>query len=326
MAHKLNDKNRRFPTLTTSKTGIVLPEYYEADNPKLINLLDEYYNFLDSAGAQSFSDMIEQIHKARDISSTRDNFLDELITELGNGLTQSSFFQNPRLMAKLLAGFYRSKGTLVSAEGFFRGFFGEEVVVEYPKKQIFIVGDSRVGFESQKFIQNNGIYQIFSILLKVGLSTRDYESLYKRFVHPAGFHFAGEVAIQEEARIGPFSNGITATGLNPFDSGEAAPVFQSVASPLIGTEFVEMTSLIDSGSTNDAYRVGMKQQISVYQSLTALSLASFYPSIVSLLTPNSFTFDDSTTATPGPDMSMTLETMDNDKFTRYTANILDSTI
>ena len=87
-----------------------------------------------------------------------------------------------------------------------------------------------------------------------------------------------------------------------------------------------MTSLIDSGGTNDAYRVGMKQQISVYQSLSASSLAFFYPSIVSLLTPNSFTFDDSTTATPGPDMSMTLETMDNDKFTRYTANILDSTI
>ena len=326
MSHNLNEKNRRFPILTTSKTGEVLPEYYESDNPKLISLLDEYYNFLDSDGAQSFSDMIQQIHKARDISSTRNNFLDELITEIGNGLTQASFFKNPRLMAKLLASFYRSKGTLVSAEGFFRGFFGEEVVVEYPKKQIFIVGESRVGFESQKFIQDNGIFQIFSILLKVGLSTRDYETLYKKFVHPAGFHFAGEVAVQEEARIGPFSNGIVGEGLNPLDSGEADPAFVSEASPFISTEFVEMTSLIDSGGTNDAYRVGMKQQISVYQSLSASSLAFFYPSIVSLLTPNSFTFDDSTTSTPGPDMSMTLETMDNDKFTRYTANILDSTI
>ncbi len=326
MSHNLNEKNRRFPILTTSKTGEVLPEYYESDNPKLISLLDEYYNFLDSDGAQSFSDMIQQIHKARDISSTRNNFLDELITEIGNGLTQASFFKNPRLMAKLLASFYRSKGTLVSAEGFFRGFFGEEVVVEYPKKQIFIVGESRVGFESQKFIQDNGIFQIFSILLKVGLSTRDYETLYKKFVHPAGFHFAGEVAVQEEARIGPFSNGIVGEGLNPLDSGEADPAFVSEASPFISTEFVEMTSLIDSGGKNDAYRVGMKQQISVYQSLSASSLAFFYPSIVSLLTPNSFTFDDSTTSTPGPDMSMTLETMDNDKFTRYTANILDSTI
>jgi len=325
MAHQLNDKNRRHPTLTTAKTGEVLPEYYEVDNPKLITLLDEYYNFLDSDGAQSFADQIEQIHKARDISSTRNNFLDELITELGNGLTQSSFFQNPRLMAKLLAGFYRSKGTLVSAEGFFRGFFGEEVVVEYPKEQIFIVGDSKIGFDSQKFIQDNGIYQIFSILLKVGISTRDYQALYKRFVHPAGFHFAGEVAILEEAKIGPFSNGLTAQGLNPIDSDALNPIFITQASPLLATEFTELTALIDSGGNDDVYRVGINQQISVYQNLTASSLTNFYPSIISLLTPNSFTFDDST-ATGGPDFSMTLETMDNSKFTRYTANILDSTI
>jgi len=324
MAHTLKEKNRRQPTLTTSKTGEVLPEYFEADNPKLITLLDEYYKFLDSSGSQSFSDQIEQIHKARDISSTRINFLDELITELGNGLTQSSFFDQPRLMAKLLAGFYRSKGTLVSAEGFFRGFFGEEVVIEYPKEQIFKVGDSKIGFDSQRFIQDNAIYQIFSILVKVGISVQDYEALYKRFVHPAGFHFAGEVAVFEEANIGPFSNGVTAQGLNPLDSAALNPTFITEGDITLVSGFSELTALIDSGGEDDVYRVAIDQSITKYQSLTISDLTNFYPSIISFLSPNSFTFDDS--GDPGPDFSMTLETMDNTKFTRYTANILDSAI
>ena len=60
MTHVINDRNRRNITLFTSKTGEVLPSYYEQDNPKLIQLLDEYYNFLDSSGRQSFSNIISE--------------------------------------------------------------------------------------------------------------------------------------------------------------------------------------------------------------------------------------------------------------------------
>ena len=154
---------------------------------------------------------------------------------------------------------------------------------------------------------------------------QDYEALYKRFVHPAGFHFAGEVAVFEEANIGPFSNGVTAQGLNPLDSAALNPTFITEGEISLVSGFSELTALIDSGGEDDVYRIAINQStVSKYQSLPASTLSNFYPSVISLLTPNSFTFDDS--GDPGPDFSMTLETMDNTKFTRYTANILDSAI
>lgn len=322
MSHTVKDLNRRDITLTTSKVGEVVPSYYETDNPQLIELLDKYYDFLDSDGAHAFSAAIKNLHHVRDIAETETTYLDELVKEVGNGLQASSFFQKPRLMAKLLAGFYRSKGTLVSIEGFFRGFYNEDVTVEYPKDQIFIVGESEIGFDSQKFIQDNNLYQIFSLLLKVGLSTQDYETLYKRFVHPAGFFFAGQVTSIDEAALS-----IGALGLDPLDSSAAVSTLQSTAllSPFVPIQ--ELTALIDSGSTAQAYRVGTNQIVSLYASdsnLTASSLTNFYPSIASLLEANSFTFDDSASPdSAGPDFSLSLETMDNDMFTRYTS---DSTI
>ena len=310
MSHSLTDHNRRDITLTTSRVGEVVPSYYEEDNAKLITLLEKYYEFLDSDNAKSFSATIRDLHQARDISETDTIYLDELIKEIGNGLQASSFFKQPRLMAKLLASFYRAKGSLVSVEGFFRGFFNEEVTVEYPKDQIFFVGQSEIGFDSQRFIQDNELYQIFSILLKVGISTETYQTLYKKFVHPAGFHFAGQVLSVNDLDLG-----LSVQGLNPRDSADVDPVFSSETILGAFAQPVEMTALIDSGDTEQAYRVTLGQTINTYASLTAGGIGNLYPSITSLIDPNSFTFDDSDTA-GRPDMSMAGETMDNAFYSR----------
>src|SRR6056300_85058 len=323
MTHVLNDRNRRNVTLFTSKTGEVLPSYYEQDNPKLIQLLDEYYNFLDSSGRQSFSNIISEIHHARDISQTDLDYLDELISEIGNGLTASSFFAQPRLMAKFLSRFYQVKGTVVSAEGFFRGFFNQEASIEYPKNNMFIVNESLIGYESQKFIQDNRRYQIFSILLKVGLATTEYETLYKKFVHPAGWFFAGEVVSETEALIP-----VSAVGDEAADD-----LFRTlVSSTSIPIEPVEdtvsnreaMTFLIDS-SDGTTLRITDFVTVDDFAGDSVGVIDRFYPTIIDLITPNSFTFDDSSN-TAGPDMSMTYETTENDMFTRYLTDITDSSI
>lgn len=319
MSHELKDRNRRNVTLFTSKTGEVLPLYYEQDNSKLISLLEEYYKFMDSSGDLSFSNTISEIHHSRDISQTDLDYLDELIKEIGNGLQASAFFAQPRLMTKLLASFYRAKGSVVSLEGFFRGFFNEEVSVEYPKEQIFIVAESEIGFESQRFIQDNGLYQIFSILVKVGLSTQEYENLYKRFVHPAGFHFAGQVEMVGNANLS-----LAVASENPLDSAVAfeLPLIDE-ATLEVGTGITEFTILLDSNGTD--LRATPNINVNTFASDSVGSLNEFYPNIATLLTPNSFTFDDST-GTEGPDTSMDYETMDGEMFTRYLANILDSSI
>lgn len=286
---KIEDKNRRNLPLPQSRVDEALPSYFETDNSALITALEKYYDFLDSDGQHAFSNSINEIILNRDVAQNSEEALDELITEIGDGLTSASFFKQPRLMAKLLGEFYRVKGTLVSIEGFFRGFFNEDIVVEYPKEQIFIVGESNVGFDSQRFIQDNGIYQIFSILVKSGVSISDYEALYKKFVHPAGWHFQGEVSTINEVEIIPSS-------LNSLDS--IRPDIITFATPLLSeatiglqSEFHEMTGLLDSNGFD--VRVRLDQLVSVYQDLTSTELENFYGSLAELLTPNSFTFDDS---------------------------------
>ena len=315
------DFNRREINLNKSRVSEVLPSYFEQDNPNLLTFLDKYYDYLDSDGQNAFSSSIHDVNINRDTTETSNELLNELIKEIGNGLQSASFFHQPRLMAKLLGAFYRSKGTLVSAEGFFKGFFNQEATVEYPKDQIFIVGESNVGFEGQKFIQDNTIYQIFSILIRTGISTRDYEALYKKFVHPAGWHFRGEVLLPNQVTVG-IGQVFSGDSVRPPELIFATPVHsEAPIAPLF--QFNEVTALIDSDN-GIPHRLSLVSTIATYQSLTSGQLEKFYSNLAELLTPNSFTFDDSnlrdSAGAATPDFSLNLETMDNDMFTRYTSD------
>jgi len=311
MTHILEDVNRRDLNLHEGKIKDVLPEYFTGDYPTLITFLEKYYQFLDSSGGQSFTTQIKNLQSIRDISQTNEDNLDQIIKEIGNGLQLSSFFQKPRLMARLLSSFYSSKGTLVSAEGFFRAFFNEEVTIEYPKEQIFIVSESEIGYESQKFIQDDEVYQVFSILVKIGLSAQDYLTLYNKFVHPAGWHFRGQVSTEGLVELD-----IDALTTDPLDSaGGLILADTGIIEP--AALFSETTALLESDGT--LIRVRVDEPIENYSDLTVQQIGQFYDDIASLVTPNSFTFDDSADSI-GPDLSLNLETMDNTMFTRYTSD------
>ena len=74
-----------------------------------------------------------------------------------------------------------------------------------------------------------------------------------------------------------------------------------------------MTGLVDSNS--QAVRFDLNKTIAFYQTITSTQLTGFYDDIIEQVNPNSFTFDDS--ATISPDLSITIETLDNNMFTRY---------
>lgn len=315
MTHKIQDLNRRNLSFSKSKVREVLPEYFAESYPNIITFLEKYYEYLEANNDDSFKRQVNQLFVLRDPDQVDLDKLDYILQEIGNGLKSSSFFDNSRLMTQLLSRFYRVKGSRSSIEGFFRGFFGQEVNIEYPKKNMFIVGESQIGYESLRFIQDNALYQIFSLLIKSSLSTSTYNDLYLKFVHPAGFYFAGQVEIegQKDFTLASFSE-------DPTDIVEA-PIYLSQASISTGTAFTQLTGLLDSGATEDAYRTQFETPISQYQALTSSQLENYYSSITQLFTPNSFTFDDSdsrdSASAATPDFSLALETMDNDMFTRY---------
>ena len=315
MTHQVEDYNRRDINFATDKVREILPEYFLSEYPNLVAFLEAYYDYLSGTADDAFKSEINSLFAVRDIDQTTLSNLDELINEIGNGLQVASFFQEPRLMAKLLPGFYRSKGTLLSVEGFFRAFFNAEVTIEYPKDQIFIVGESEIGTESLRYIIDNRLYQIFSILIKSGISVADYQQLYKRFVHPAGFYFAGQVSLETAFAL----NLATAPGIeDPLDSAAVASSLVGTASLTPTTGFAQITGLVDSSDGREI-RIALDQDIAVYEDLSSTTVDEFYENIRDVLTPNSFTFDDS--ADPiGPDMSLSLENMDNTMFTRYTSD------
>ena len=100
-------------------------------------------------------------------------FLNELFKELGTGLSNGDTFTDARWSIKRIGELFRLKGTRFGAEEFFREFFQqEETEIVYPKNNMFIVGESEIGYESLRYITDYARYQVYSLLIKTGLDMR----------------------------------------------------------------------------------------------------------------------------------------------------------
>ena len=81
MAHKLEDLGRRNIDFRRRSIKEALPEYFTSEYPDLIDLLDNYYAFLDSDGKDAFDAEIHQLNIVRDVGQTPSTYLDNLINE-----------------------------------------------------------------------------------------------------------------------------------------------------------------------------------------------------------------------------------------------------
>jgi hypothetical protein len=307
----LLDYDRRDINLTESKVREVLPSHYLTDYPNLVKFLEYYYDWMDSDATHGFDRDISHLYEVRDLQATELNYLNQIFYEIGQDLVSSSYFTDPAFVASLLANSYRIKGSLYSAEGFFRAFYGEQPQIEYPKNNLFIVGESRIGPESLRYIQNGALYQVLSVLVKSGVPISTWRDLYKAFVHPAGFYLGGEVIVEasNDLALNPMPNVIldSAAGLLSFE--EAASI---VPTSLSSITLVYPDSL-DSDITAERL---VTTAIRDYQSLTIEELNNLYNNIEDLLDVNSPTFDDdSAVGNKAIKFSNTIETMDQDVFT-----------
>ena len=96
------------------------------------------------------------------------------------------------------------------------------------------------------------------------------------------------------------------------------PTIVSEAAVSFNLPFTQSTVLVDSGGGK--VRSNLDEIVSDYQNYTLTQLDTTYHKITQLISPNSFTFDDSSIRDSDenatPDFSITLETMDNEIFTR----------
>ena len=319
----LTDYKRQSDIFHRPQVREVLPEYFQSSYPNLLQFIEYYYEeSLEDENLTVFDDLFT----IREIEATELKFLDNLFKEFGAGVS-ADLFANPREMLRSFAEFFRKKGSLWSAEQFFRSFFGETVEVIYPKKDLFIVGESTIGAESLKVIQNGALYQILSVLIRSGIPSALWRELYVKLVHPAGF-FLGSEVVAEGTGLGSLTGPAVVLG----DATNLVVTSDATSQP---SAFVlaEVTIQIPDGNDPDTDLTQIRRRnISTFAGLNALDFAANYERIagfgdeMALLDVNSPTFDDDIdsaayTGRDQPDrgptgairMSNSLETMDFDR-------------
>lgn len=309
---------RTNPKFHQSKVTQVLPQFFQGQYPNLIKFLEAYYDF---AGEETAAAEIEELFDIRNISATDLEYLDLLMREISDGIDTDSFDENadvnPRLMARLLSHFYRAKGTQLSAEQFFKAFYGEDVEVIYPKRDIFILNDrpggSLIGPQSLKRIQDDKKYQIFSVLLKTGMSFGDYESLYKKMVHPAGFYLAGETETQGFGDLDMMAGQTT----DPLEVPNYPVVLETSShgslEPTYSLLVMEENDPVDARTqqqrdAGDGIVVSSLETLDKYETVTLQQLSDDFGTVAEWVSVKPPTLDDGTL-----DLSQTYENLDADE-------------
>ena len=302
------DLNRRDIQFHASVVDSVLPEHFRELYPDLVVFLEKYYEFLDSDQTIDFDQVIKQLLLTRDIQESRLSELNLLLKEIGMNVIPINYFKDPRSAARLLANFYRVKGSLFSAEGFFRAFYLSDAEIIYPKRVLFTVGESLIGPDDGFIIQDGRLYQIFSILIRSEIPIADWGDLYKMFVHPAGFYLGSEVTFISMASmlINPMPNVI---------EDEAATIIT-----IISTSGEEMVASADmSGLAMDGggiiYRYSMTRTLEPLAGATMEQVNQMYKTNASLFSSNSFRFDEG--GARAMEMSNVAETFDQVNYPHY---------
>ena len=313
MVNTVETINRRYVDFKTNKVKDILPEYFISQYPQFVTFLEKYYEYLDSDQTYNFDTQIKDLFAVRDNHDNSVENLDRVFKEIGLGVANSNYFKDPRYAVRLLSIFYRVKGSLYSSEAFFKSFYGIDAEIEYPKRNLFIVGESIIGTESLKFIQDGALYQIYSILVKSEIPSAVWKELYKEFVHPAGFYLGSEVVFTGIAdNLNTFANlmpEVTTGNINAVISGEVAISFDGS---------IDLTNLVASDSAGVLIRTNPYDNLQPYSSITVAQLDAMYQSITDLVSINSFGFDeDSNAGGRTMDISNTIETFDQVKYPWY---------
>jgi hypothetical protein len=189
----LKDYNRLAINFRKSYVQEVLPEYFQESYPAIISFLEGYYEYLDSD--EQWGGGLNELITIRDFEDTTLQRLNFVLSEIGLGVSSGRFIF-PREVLRNFGNFFRVKGSEYSAYGFFRAFFNDnDIELIYPKESLFRVGQSLIGPDDGYTIQDGGIHQIFSIIVKSGKPISEWEALWRKYVHPSGFHLGAEVLI-----------------------------------------------------------------------------------------------------------------------------------
>jgi len=316
----LHDLGRRELNLRHYKVEEVLPDHIVASYPKLVKLLETYFQFEDQSSSPT--DLLNELFTLRDITQTDIDLLSFLEDELLLGQSYFEGFQDKREAAKYSNTLYKSKGTKYSIQQFFRTFFGIDPDVVYTKENVFKLNESEVGPSSQRYITDDKLYQTYAIQVKSELSISKWREIYKLFVHPAGMYLGAQVQLQGvvdmdfEIQPPPGLLDIPPQEVEciadmPQFAFSAHTALFDVPMDHLGGDEMEFRATM--GNSNTAPNAG--NDVGDYADKTIDEIHGLQSNILELLEPNSPTFDEHDDDS-GSSMGLSsLETIDQDQWT-----------
>jgi len=175
----------------------------------------------------SIEDAMDIDKNSNSVIDDSNQYLEMMQKEIAAALPRnvSSVNVNKNTLYKRIIDFYKIRGSVDSIETFFRLLFNEPVVTTKPYDNTLIPSTSGWSEDVGLFLNNKGFvsekkirlhdsyrYQKYSYLIKTGRNLSDWDNVFNRLVHPAGFIFFGEILILLEntrAILGDNTKGVT---------------------------------------------------------------------------------------------------------------------
>ena len=130
------------------------PAIYRESGAELVNLVEEYYNFLETDTKQS-NYVGRRLFEYKDIATTISSMIVFFQKKYMADLPFKE--ESDRFISRNIMDLYRRKGTKAGIELFFRAFYDEEIEIFYPASKMFKPSDSKwkTGIYLQMYPNNN---------------------------------------------------------------------------------------------------------------------------------------------------------------------------
>lgn len=123
-------QNARINNVESTRVEELIPIQLRESSEALINILSEYYDYMNSVDQSS--NIFNRITSEQDIDETSSGYLDRIRTEVAKSVPEAKTFDKVSLYKKVI-DYYSIRGSEDSVLVFFRIFFDELVDVFYPK-------------------------------------------------------------------------------------------------------------------------------------------------------------------------------------------------
>lgn len=166
-----------------SKSETLFPDYIREGSYEIVRMIRLYYEYLNSKDNPSYE--LNNLVLNHDIDEMSDKYLTAIQLQIAKSVPNSVSLDKRRLL-KLIAQYYKTRGSEASISSFFRIFYNEIVSVFYPSSYLFNTSGSQSETSSRFRLQDNNYWQKFSYEIRTVNDPELWRNSFTKFVHPAG--------------------------------------------------------------------------------------------------------------------------------------------